>query len=98
MSKLKNFIFSIIFVFNVNAIKADIAFVDSPSVAADWIYFSGPSAAADWVYFSGPSAAADWIYVKDSPSSTDYTICFPREFNYTNEHIAALYTLKLKAK
>jgi hypothetical protein len=86
VSKLKNFIFSLIFVFNVNAIKADIAFVDSSSIAADW------------VYFSGPSVAADWIYVSDSPSSADYTICFPREFNYTNEHIAALYILKLKAK
>ena len=78
MSRLKILSLSLIFLFNVSPINADIAFVDTPSVAADWVHFSGPSVAADWIHFSGPSVAADWIYVKDSPSSADYTICFPK--------------------
>ena len=123
MSKFINFTLLIVF-FNVNTIKADIAFVDSPSSSADWVYFtSGPSSSADWIYLtnncsyadaevvsgspsyadwiyftSGPSSSAEWIYLSNTSSSADFTICFPKGFSYTNEHIAAIYILKLKKK
>ena len=95
---MKTLLTLFVLLFSSSVVAKDVAFVNNSYTSAEWVYFTGnASSVAEWIYFTrNASSVADWIYVTNFSSNSDYTICFPSSFEYSEKHIAAIYVLYLK--